>query len=78
MKELLRTTDPALLSYVETLLDDAGIVNLVTGRHASAAMGFLADIPALILVDADFLEKARRLLTEAGVAQELRPSPDAR
>lgn len=78
MKELLRTTDPALLSFAQSLLEDAGIVNIVTGQHTSAAMGSLADFPAMILVDADFLAEARKLLTDAGLAHELRPPQEKR
>lgn len=72
MKELLRTTDPALISFVQSLLDEADIVNIVTGSHTSAAMGGLADFPTRILVDEDFLTEARKLLTDAGLAHELR------
>lgn len=78
MKELLRTTNPALLSFAQSLLEGAGIVNIVTGQHTSAAMGSLADFPSMILVDADFLGEARKLLTDAGLAHELGPSREGR
>jgi hypothetical protein len=73
MEELIRTNDLVLISYVETLLRDAGIAHLVLDTHMSVLEGSLGIIPRRILVEADSARQARRLVAEAGLAHELRP-----
>jgi hypothetical protein len=73
MEELVRTNDLVLISYVEALLKDAGIVHLVADQAVSAVDGSIGIFPRRILVDADRVDAARRLLTDAGLAAELRP-----
>jgi hypothetical protein len=73
MEELIRTNDLVLISYVETLLRDAGIAHLVLDTHMSVLEGSLGIIPRRILVEADSVRQARRLVAEAGLAHELRP-----
>ena len=73
MDELIRTNDLVLISFVEALLKDAGIGHLVADQAVSAVDGSLGIFPRRILVDSDEAHAARRLLTEAGLAGELRP-----
>jgi hypothetical protein len=73
MEELIRTNDLVLISYVETLLREAGIAHLVLDTHMSVLEGSLGIIPRRILVEADSIRQARRLVAEAGLAHELRP-----
>jgi hypothetical protein len=73
MEELIRTNDLVLISYVETLLREAGIAHLVLDTHMSVLEGSLGIIPRRILVEADSVRQARRLVAEAGLAHELRP-----
>ncbi|MCD0420024.1 MAG: DUF2007 domain-containing protein [Rhodopseudomonas sp.] len=72
MRELLRTNDAVLLSAVGALLDGAEIDHLVLDQNMSILEGSLGVIPRRILVHDDDLNAARRLLTDAGLAHELR------
>ena len=73
MKELVRTNNPALISYVLALLTEADIGHFLADEHASIMDGSISAIPRRILVDAEYETEARRLLTDAGLADELRP-----
>lgn len=73
MEELLRTNDLVLISFVEALLRDAGIEHFVADQAVSAVEGSIGLFPRRVLVDADDIDAARRLMTDAGLAAELRP-----
>ena len=72
MSELLRTNDLILITVVEALLSAANIAVFVADQHMSALEGSLGFLPRRILVEADALARARRLLAEAGLGGELR------
>ena len=72
MEELLRTNDIVLISYVEALLRDAGIDAFVADQNMSIIEGSLGVLPRRLLVGDDDVAAARRLLTDAGLAHELR------
>ena len=72
MKEILRTNDAVLVSAVEALLDGAGIPHLVLDQNMSVLEGSLGILPQRVLVDDDHSQAARRLLKDAGLADELR------
>lgn len=72
MQEVMRTNDPVLISFVEALLGAAEIPCLVLDQHMSVLEGSLGIIPRRIMVEADSLNQARRLLRDAGLADELR------
>ena len=72
MIELLRTNDLVLISLIETLLTQADVAFFVADQHMSAVEGSLGFLPRRIMIDADKLERARRLLREAGLSGELR------
>jgi hypothetical protein len=71
MEELLRTNDLVLISFVESLLREAGIEPWVADQNMSIIEGSLGILQRRVMVPADRLEQARRLLTEAGVGDEL-------
>lgn len=73
MEELVRTNDPVLISFLESILEEAGIKHFVADGNMSILEGSLAMIPRRILVDSDQLQKARMLVREAGLEHELRP-----
>jgi len=73
MEELVRCNDPVLISAIEALLAGAEIDVLVTDSHMSVLEGSIGVFARRILVDRDDASRARRLLTEAGLADELRP-----
>ncbi|MDZ5452659.1 DUF2007 domain-containing protein [Labrys sp. ZIDIC5] len=72
MEEIVRTNDPVLISYIEALLTEAGVVHLVLDTHMSVLEGSLGMIQRRILVDIDQSVLARQRLTEAGLGKELR------
>ena len=72
MHELIRANDPVLLSFAESLLKDAGIHCFVADQGMSILEGSLGMLPRRLLVDEDQATQARRLLTDAGLANELR------
>lgn len=73
MKEIVRTNDPVLVSAVAALLDGADIPHLVLDQNMSVLEGSLGILPRRVLVAAENLVAARRLLQEAGLGHELRP-----
>ena len=73
MREIVRTNDPVLVSAVVALLDAAGIRSMVFDQNMSVLEGSLGVLPRRVLVADGDNAAARRLLTEAGLAHELRP-----
>jgi hypothetical protein len=73
VRELVRTTDPVLISAIEALLNGARIKHLIVDQNMSIMEGSIGIFPRRILVDEDHFHGARRLLQEAGFGGELRP-----
>ena len=67
MKELLRTNDPVLLSYVSALLEEASIDFIVADLNMSVLEGSIGALPRRVLVEGEWLAQARRVLSEAGI-----------
>ena len=72
MKELIRTNDAVVISFVESLMKDAGIGCLVADRNMSVLDGSIGILPRRLMVAEDDADQARRILTEAGIAHEMR------
>ncbi|UUP18737.1 DUF2007 domain-containing protein [Nitratireductor thuwali] len=68
MQEILRTNDPVTISFVESLLRDAGIGFLVADQNMSIMEGSLGVLPRRVLVEDGALDQARQLLADAGVS----------
>jgi hypothetical protein len=73
VRELVRTTDPVLISVIEALLNGARIKHMIVDQNMSIMEGSIGIFPRRILVDEDQIHGARRLLQEAGFGGELRP-----
>ena len=71
MAELLRTTDIVLLSYVNSLLSDAGIPYIVADVHMSVVEGSIGIFPRRVLVAVEDLLESAAILTEAGLSAHL-------
>jgi hypothetical protein len=71
MKELLRSNDPVLLSFVSSLLEEAGIGFIVLDTNMSVLEGSIGILPRRVLIEDDSVGEARRLLTEAGVGHAI-------
>lgn len=65
MRELVRTTDPVLISWLESALRAEGIESLVLDLHMSVLEGSVALLPRRVMVAADDFAAARRILSEA-------------
>ncbi|HZG27233.1 MAG TPA: DUF2007 domain-containing protein [Ensifer sp.] len=72
MEELVRTNDPVLISFLESLMRDAGIVCMVADQTMSILDGSIGAIPRRILVDGERLDEARAIVKDAGLGAELR------
>ncbi len=72
LRELVRTNDAVLVSVIGALLDGAKIKHMVLDQNMSVLEGSLGILPRRFLVDEDDIAAARRLLTDAGLAKELR------
>ncbi len=71
MKELVRTNNPVLLSWIQSLLRQEGIESFVFDSHMSVLEGSANAIPRRLMVIDDDYEMARRTMTEAGEGQHL-------
>jgi hypothetical protein len=67
MIELLRSNDPVLVSFVTSLLLDAGIEHSIVDTHMSVIEGSIGALPSRILVTHEQYDDACRLLADAGV-----------
>ncbi len=67
MKELLRSNDAVLISYVSALLAEAGIGFIVADTNMSVLEGSIGALPRRVLVETDAEQNARQILTGAGI-----------
>jgi hypothetical protein len=72
MLELVRTNDPVVISFIEALMRDAGINFIVADQNMSVLDGSLGILPRRILVDEDQIERARTILADAGIGNEIK------
>lgn len=77
MHELIRTNDPVLISFVESLMRDAGIGCMIADNAMSIMEGSVGVIPRRILIDPTMIAQARRIVIDAGLEAELRPWTDS-
>ncbi len=71
MRVLIRSADPVLLSYAESLLRDAGLSPQCFDSRISLVGGGIGALPQRLSVTDEEYTQARRLLSEAGLAHEL-------
>jgi len=74
LRELVRTNDLVLVSAIGALLDGANIRHVVLDQNMSILEGSLGILQRRILVSENDFSEARSVLTEAGLAHELRPN----
>jgi hypothetical protein len=70
--EIMRSNDPVALSFAESLMKDAGIFAMIADQGMSVLEGSLGILARRLLVDSDRADEARRILTDAGLGNELR------
>jgi hypothetical protein len=66
MQVVALSTDPVRISFLAALLRDAGIACAVLDSHISALEGGIGAFPRRLAVAAADLDRARRVLIEAG------------
>ena len=71
MKELVRTNNPVLLSWLQSLLRDSGVESFVFDAHTSILEGSANAIPRRLMVADDDYPLARQTMTEAGEGKHL-------
>ncbi len=71
MRELIRTNDPVLISFLEALLKSEQIDHFVLDQNMSILDGSLGILPRRVMVLDNDHEKAARLLRLAGLGGEL-------
>jgi hypothetical protein len=69
MREIVRTDDAVLVTFIETLLGEAGISVVVLDRNMAALYGGAVGLTQRLMVEEDDWGTARRLLDEAGLGQ---------
>jgi hypothetical protein len=72
MIELLRTNDAVIISFVESLMRDAGIRCFIADSNMSILDGSVGILPRRVMIDGERADEARRILTDAGIANEMR------
>ena len=68
----MRTNDVVVLSLAQSLLKDSDIMHLLTDENMSMMEGSIGMLPKRLLVDADEITRARRLMVDAGLGDELK------
>ena len=76
MKELLRSNDAVLLSYVTALLEEDAIGFMVADANMSVLEGSIGILQRRILVESEKMAQARRILTEAGIGHVISEDKD--
>ena len=77
MKELLRTNDPVLLSYVGALLEEGRVDFIVADLNMSVMEGSIGALPRRVLVEDGSLGRARMILSEAGIGHVIADDENA-
>ncbi len=67
MKELARTNDVVRMSFLQALLNGAGIEHVVLDTHMSVTEGSANFIAPRLMVESDDYARARRVLADAGI-----------
>jgi len=76
MKELLRSNDAVLISYVSALLEEDGIAFMVADTNMSVLEGSIGALPRRVLVASNRIARARVLLTGAGISHVFAENKD--
>lgn len=67
MRELMRTNDMVLLSFIQAQMQAAGLFVLIADEAMSSVEGSIGILPRRVLVRADEEMRARAMLIQAGV-----------
>ena len=65
MKELIRSNDPVLISWLQVRLAEEGIESLIFDTHVSVLEGSISAIPRRLMVTDDDHPRAKRIVAAA-------------
>ncbi|MCZ6861063.1 MAG: DUF2007 domain-containing protein [Alphaproteobacteria bacterium] len=71
MKEIVRTNDPVVISWMISVLAEQGIEAFVLDAHTSVLEGTAGAIPRRLMVIDEDLASARAVIEAAGGGKEL-------
>jgi hypothetical protein len=71
MRELLRSNDPVLMNFAESVLRQTGIATLIADQHMSVVEGSIGAFPRRLLVANEDWAAARAALVQADLGQWL-------
>jgi hypothetical protein len=66
VRSVLTSNNPVRLSFLTSLLADAGIACMVLDQHTSIMEGSIGAIPRRLMVAEEDESRARRILADAG------------
>jgi|TARA_R110000850_G_scaffold23283_18_gene68755 hypothetical protein len=66
VKELIRSNDPVLLSYLMSVLEEEDIDAILLDEHTSVLEGSIGAIQRRVMVLAEDLDRAKRILVDIG------------
>ncbi|WP_340149353.1 DUF2007 domain-containing protein [uncultured Sneathiella sp.] len=66
MKELIRSNDPVLLSYLMSVLEEENIEAILLDEHTSVLEGSIGAIQRRVMVLAEDLARAKQILVDIG------------
>jgi len=72
VKEIMRTNDPVVISWMISVLAEQGIEAFVLDAHTSVLEGTAGAIPRRLMVIDEDLDPAREAIEAAGGGKELR------
>lgn len=75
MRELMRVTEPVLISFIDALLRGGGITPVLLDRNMSVLEGSLGILPCRVLVAEEDWAAARRLVQDADLGQWIIDEP---
>jgi len=75
VRAIVISTDPILISYAGSLLEGAGISAVTFDQNASIVEGSIGALPRRLVVPPEQYDAARRVLTNAGLGDELAQEP---
>jgi hypothetical protein len=78
MREVLRSNDPVLIGFAQSILRQAGIASFVADQFMSVVEGSIGAFPRRLQVAEADQAAARRALIEAGLEDWLIEDGDAR
>ena len=76
MREILRSNDPVLINFVVVLLRDASLNPHLVDEHVSAIEGSIGALPRRVLIAADEVAQAKRVMQEADLSQWISSNAD--